>query len=371
MTSFLVRGPARLHGHFEPSGNKNAALPIIAACLLTEETVTLRNVPDIGDVRSLLVILQDMGASVERPEPGTVRIRCNGVTTSTISVERAHKIRASILLAGPAVARFGEVTLPPPGGDVIGRRRIDSHVRGLEGLGASYSFVDGHRFRAGTLKGSVIFMDEPSVTGTENLIMASVLAEGVTTIENAACEPHVQDLCHFLNTLGARISGIGSNILTVEGVERLTGGTHRICPDHIEVGSVMALAAVTRSPITVGGYRPDMNKPIDLAWSRLGFDYEQVPDECARMLFSRPLAVSPDLGGAVPKIEDGPWPSFPRRSDQHRPRRRHPSPRIDPDPREDVRVEDVLRRSSDRHGRPHRAVRSSPGRGDGTHPPAP
>ena len=311
MTSFLVRGPTRLHGHFEPSGNKNAALPIVAACLLTEEPVTLHNVPQIGDVKSLLGILEDMGASVESPEPGTVRIRCNGITTSTISVERARKIRASILLAGPSVARFGEVALPPPGGDVIGRRRIDSHVRGLEALGATYSFVEGHRFRAGTLKGSDVFMDEPSVTGTENLIMASVLAEGVTTIENAACEPHVQDLCRFLNTLGARITGIGSNILQVEGVESLGGGAYTICPDHIEVGSMMALAAVTRSPITIGGYRPDMYKPIDLAWGRLGIDYELIPDDCARMLYNQPLAVSPDLGGAIPKIEDGPWPSFP------------------------------------------------------------
>ena len=311
MTSFLVRGPARLSGHFEPAGNKNATLPIIAACLLTEEPVTLHNVPQIGDVQSLLEILEEMGASVESPAPGTIRIRCNGITTSAISVERARKIRASILLAGPSVARFGEVALPPPGGDVIGRRRIDTHVRALEALGATYNFVDGHQFRAGTLKGSVVFMDEPSVTATENLIMASVLAEGATTIENAACEPHVQDLCMFLNTMGARISGIGSNMLQVEGVESLRGCTYTIGPDHIEVGSVMALAAVTRSPITIGGYRPDMNKPIDLAWERLGICYELLPDNCARMLYSRPLAVSPDLGGAIPKIEDGPWPSFP------------------------------------------------------------
>ncbi len=311
MTSFLVRGPTRLSGHFEPAGNKNAALPIIAACLLIDEPVTLHNVPRIGDVNSLLAILADMGAMVDRVDGRTIRIHCNGITTSNIAGDRAKKIRASILLAGPALARFGEVTLPPPGGDVIGRRRIDSHVHGLEALGASYSFTDAHRFRAGTLKGTVVFMDEPSVTGTENLIMASVRAEGATVIENAACEPHVQDLCRFLNTMGARITGIGSNILTVQGVEQLTGGTYTIVPDHIEVGSVMALAAVTRSPITIGGYRPDAYKPIDLAWRRLGISYEPVPDDCARMLFNGPLAVSPDLGGAIPKIEDGPWPSFP------------------------------------------------------------
>ena len=311
MTSFLVRGPTRLHGHFEPSGNKNAALPIVAACLLTEEPVILHNVPEIGDVKSLLLILEGMGASVTSPDPGTFRIHCNGMTSSEISVEQASLIRASILLAGPSLARFGEVTLPPPGGDVIGRRRIDSHVHGLEGLGASYSFQDGHRFRAGTLKGSVVFMDEPSVTGTENLIMASVLAEGHTTIENAACEPHVQDLCNFLNTLGARISGIGSNILQIDGVERLTGGEYTICPDHIEVGSIMALAAVTRSPITIGGYRPEMYKPIDLGWARLGIHYDPLPDGIAQMSFNGPLTVMPDLGGATPKIEDGPWPSFP------------------------------------------------------------
>ena len=311
MTSFLVRGPTRLSGHFEPAGNKNAALPIIAACLLTEEPVTLHNVPQIGDVGSLLAILEDMGARVERLAPGTIRVTCNGITTSNISVERATRIRASILLAGPAVARFGEVVIPPPGGDVIGRRRIDSHVHGLEGLGADYQFVDGHRFRAGTLKGSVVFLDEPSVTATENLIMAAVLAEGWTTIENAACEPHVQDLCGFLNTLGARISGIGSNVLQIEGVERLRGGSYTICPDHIEVGSVMVLAAVTRSPITIGGVRPNMFKPIDLAWRRLGIDYEFLPDDRVRMSGSPRLAVQADLGGAIPKIEDGPWPSFP------------------------------------------------------------
>ena len=311
MTSFLVRGPTRLSGHFEPAGNKNATLPIVAACLLTEEPVTLHNVPQIGDVESLLAILEDMGARVERLAPRTIRITCNGITTSNISVKRATKIRASILLAGPAVARFGEVVIPPPGGDVIGRRRIDSHVHGLEGLGADYRFVDGHRFRAGTLKGSVVFLDEPSVTATENLIMAAVLAEGSTTIENAACEPHVQDLCGFLNTLGARITGIGSNILRIEGVERLTGGSYTICPDHIEVGSAMVLAAVTRSPITIGGVRPAMFKPIDLAWQRLGIDYEFLPDDRVRMSESPTLMVQTDLGGAIPKIEDGPWPSFP------------------------------------------------------------
>ncbi|MDE0643780.1 MAG: UDP-N-acetylglucosamine 1-carboxyvinyltransferase [bacterium] len=310
MTTFLVKGPTRLKGHFKPSGNKNAALPIIAACLLTEEPVTLHNIPRIGDVGTLLGILEDMGASVASPKPDSLRIHCNGMMGPNVS-EGARLIRASILLAGPSLARFGEVSLPPPGGDVIGRRRIDSHVRGLEGLGASYSFDDNHMFRAGTLKGSVVFMDEPSVTGTENLIMASVLAKGHTTIENAACEPHVQDLCNFLNTLGAQITGIGSNILQIEGVEQLSGGEYTICSDHIETGSIMALAAVTRSPITIGGYTPDLNKPIDLAWSRLGIHYDALPDQIAQMRFNGAMTIQPDLGGAVPKIEDGPWPSFP------------------------------------------------------------
>ncbi len=311
MTTFLVRGPTRLSGHFEPAGNKNATLPIVAACLLTEEPVTLHNVPQIGDVGSLLAILEDMGARVEHLGDRTVRITCNGITTSSVSVELATRIRASILLAGPAVARFGEVVIPPPGGDVIGRRRIDTHVRALEGLGADYQYATGHRFRAGTLKGSVIFLDEPSVTATENLIMAAVLADGTTKVENAACEPHVQDLCHFLNTLGARITGIGSNILHIDGVGRLHGGTYTICPDHIEVGSVMALAAVTRSPITIGGVGPDMYKPIDLAWRRLGIDYQFLPGNRARMAANPTLEVQSDLGGAVAKIDDGPWPSFP------------------------------------------------------------
>lgn len=311
MSSFLVKGPARLSGHFQPVGNKNAALPIIAGCLLAEGPVTLRNVPMIGDVESLLAILEEMGAIVERRGGGTIVIDAGNVDSPVVSAKLAGVIRASILLAGPLLARFGEVTIPPPGGDVIGRRRIDTHVRGLTAIGARYDFSYGHSFKAESLLGADVFLDEPSVTATENLIMAASKAKGTTVIQNAACEPHIQDLCHFLNSLGARITGIGSNILTVEGVESLSGGEHEIVPDHIEIGSMIVLAAVTDSEITIGGIRPDEIKPIDLAWERLGINYHLQPDGSALVCAHQNLMVSPDLGDAVPKIEDGPWPSFP------------------------------------------------------------
>ena len=311
MSSFLVRGPARLSGHFQPVGNKNAALPIIAACLLAEGPVVLRNVPMIGDVESLLVILEEMGAAVDRQGGGTIRIDTRNVDSPAVSAELAGAIRASILLAGPLLARFGEVTIPPPGGDVIGRRRIDTHVRGLTAIGARYKYEGGHSFTADSLTGADVFLDEPSVTATENLIMAASKAWGTTVIQNAACEPHIQDLCHFLNSLGARITGIGSNILTIEGADSLTGGEHDIVPDHIEIGSMIVLAAVTGSEITIGGIRSGEIRPINLAWQRLGIDYHLQADGSALVCAHQNLTVSPDLGGAVPKIEDGPWPSFP------------------------------------------------------------
>lgn len=311
MSSFLVRGPARLSGHFQPVGNKNAALPIIAACLLAEGPVTLRNVPMIGDVESLLAILEEMGAAVDRQGGGTIRIDTRNVDSPAVSAELAGAIRASILLAGPLLARFGEVTIPPPGGDVIGRRRIDTHVRGLTAIGARYKYEGGHSFSADSLTGADVFLDEPSVTATENLIMAASKAWGTTVIQNAACEPHIQDLCHFLNSLGARITGIGSNILTIEGADSLTGGEHDIVPDHIEIGSMIVLAAVTGSEITIGGIRSGEIRPINLAWQRLGIDYHLQADGSALVCAHQNLTVSPDLGGAVPKIEDGPWPSFP------------------------------------------------------------
>ena len=311
MSSFLVRGPARLSGHFQPVGNKNAALPIIAACLLAEGPVTLRNVPMIGDVESLLAILEEMGAAVDRQGGGTIRIDTRNVDSPAVSAELAGAIRASILLAGPLLARFGQVTIPPPGGDVIGRRRIDTHVRGLTAIGARYKYEGGHSFTADSLTGADVFLDEPSVTATENLIMAASKAWGTTVIQNAACEPHIQDLCHFLNSLGAHITGIGSNILTIEGADSLTGGEHDIVPDHIEIGSMIVLAAVTGSEITIGGIRSGEIRPINLAWQRLGIDYHLQADGSALVCAHQNLTVSPDLGGAVPKIEDGPWPSFP------------------------------------------------------------
>jgi UDP-N-acetylglucosamine 1-carboxyvinyltransferase len=310
MPKFVVEGGRPLNGTIRPAGNKNAALPIIAATLLTDEEVVLENVPDIKDVRTLLELLAVLGAEVEWLGDNRVRVQAKDVGARDLDASMAAKIRASILLAGPMLARTGRMMLPPPGGDVIGRRRVDTHFLALAKLGAVVREDRGFHIETTGLKGADIFLDEPSVTATENAVMAASLAKGNTRLRNAAAEPHVQDLCHMLNTLGAKITGIGTGILEIEGVDRLHGGTFRISSDHIEVGSFIGLAAVTRGEILIEDAAVEHLDSTLLAFERLGIVCEirgkdlLVPAEQERV-------VRMDLGGHIPKIDDGPWPAFP------------------------------------------------------------
>lgn len=307
---FIVEGGRPLAGAIAPTGNKNAVLPIVCAALLTSEPVTLENVPRIRDIESLLSLVRAAGASADWTGPNTLVIHAKSVRGDTLPPELCARIRASILLAGPLLARCGEVTLAPPGGDVIGRRRLDTHVLALEALGATHDFGERIVFRAKQLKGADIFLDEPSVTGTENAVMAAVAAKGTTTLHNAACEPHVQDLCEMLIAIGARIEGIGSNLLTIEGGRPLRGGRFRIGPDHIEVGSFIGLAAVTRSRLVIEDAGIQHLRSIRLGFDRLGVRTE-VQGKHLVVPAEQELRIKSDLGGAVPKLEDQPWPAFP------------------------------------------------------------
>ena len=306
----MIEGGRPLSGRVRAAGNKNAALPILAACLLTDEPVTLTNLPRIRDVETMLELLQSLGADVEWSGANEARIQPGPMTTHEIDDVLAERIRASFLLAGPLLARVGRATVPPPGGDVIGRRRLDPHLHAFERLGVDIAFDERYELRVSKLRGADIFLDEASVMGTENTVMAAVLAPGRTTIMNAACEPHVQDLCHFLVSLGAQIDGIGSNTIHIEGVERLSGGTHTICPEHIEVGSFIGLAAVTGGEITIDDVAPGDLVSILPAFERLGVRVE-VDGTTVRVPPDQPLVIRDDHGGQIPKLEDGPWPGFP------------------------------------------------------------
>jgi UDP-N-acetylglucosamine 1-carboxyvinyltransferase len=307
---FLVRGGRPLRGTVRPAGNKNAALPILAATVLADGPMDLDNIPRIRDVETMLAILADLGATVEWTGPNLVRVDARGVRPKPLDVALCARIRASILLAGPLLARFGTVTLPPPGGDVIGRRRVDTHFLALEQLGASVTVGDRYELEARELAGSDIFLDEPSVTGTENALMAAVMAKGRTVLRNAACEPHVQDLARCLVAMGAHIEGIGSNIYTIEGGRPLTGASYAIGPDHIEIGSFIGLAAVTNGDITIDPVRAEDLRSTLLGFERLGI---RPRIEGPRLLVGagQERRIRPDLGGHVPKLEDGPWPAFP------------------------------------------------------------
>ncbi len=307
---FIVEGGRPLAGSIRPTGNKNAALPIVCAALLTDEPVTLENVPRIRDIESLLGLVRATGASADWTGPSTVVIHAKDVRGDSLPPDLCARIRASILLAGPLLARTGNVILAPPGGDVIGRRRLDTHVLALEALGATHAFGDRISFRATKLRGADIFLDEPSVTGTENAIMAAVAAEGRTTLHNAASEPHVQDLCRMLEVLGARIEGIGSNVLVIHGGATLRGGTFRIGPDHIEVGSFIGLAAVTRSELRIESAGVQHLRSTRLGFERLGVRTEVSGDDLI-VPAHQEMRIQSDLGGAVPKLEDQPWPAFP------------------------------------------------------------
>jgi UDP-N-acetylglucosamine 1-carboxyvinyltransferase len=310
MESFVIEGGRPLRGPVRVAGNKNAALPIIAAALLTEEPVVLRNVPAIRDVETMLALVADLGVEVEVLEPGVIRIVADDVRKTELDAELCTRIRASILLAGPLVARWGEAIVPPPGGDVIGRRRLDTHIHALGRLGAEITADRRLHMKAAGLVGAQVFLDEASVTGTENAVTAAALAEGETTIVNAACEPHVQDLCRFLASLGARIDGIGSNVLVVHGVDRLGGGEWRICPDHIEVASFVGLGAVTEGEIVIEDVVPEHMVGVWHGFERLGIQW-QAEGSTVRVAGGQELVIQDDLGAQIPKIEDGPWPAFP------------------------------------------------------------
>lgn len=307
---FKVRGGHPLRGTVRPAGNKNAALPILAATLLADGPVELENVPRIRDVETMLALLADLGASATWTGSNTLRVDAAAARPKPLDPGLCARIRASILLAGPLLARFGQVILPPPGGDVIGRRRVDTHFLALEQLGASVSVGDRYELEARSLQGGDIFLDEPSVTGTENALMAAVAAKGRTVLRNAASEPHVQDLARFLVGLGASIEGIGSNIYVIEGGRPLGAGSYTIGPDHIEIGSFIGLAAVTNGEITIEPVRPEDLRATLLGFERLGIR-PRVEESRLTVPAGQERRIRPDLGGHVPKLEDGPWPAFP------------------------------------------------------------
>lgn len=310
MSRLLITGQRRLSGTFTPVGNKNAALPMLAACLLTDEPVILRNVPDIQDVRVMLELLQALGVGVDSKK-GVVTLRAAGIRRTKLDRDLCRKVRASILLAGPLTARTGRAVVYPPGGDIIGRRRIDTHMTGLRALGMKVEGGDFYTFRAKKLRGAELLLDEASVTATENILMAAACADGVTTIYNAACEPHVQDLGALLNKMGARITGLGTNLIRVEGVEKLHGADHVIGPDYIEVGSYLCAAAVTGGDLVIQGFEDTATRAVmQRAFGKLGLTWK-LENGALHQPAHRYFRVQRDLGGAVPKIEDGAWPAFP------------------------------------------------------------
>ncbi len=312
MEKFVIHGGVPLSGELTAAGNKNAALPILAACLLTEEELLLHRVPRIRDTEAQLALLERLGVEVAWLAENSLRLCAAGVSDVAVDEELSNKIRASFLLAGPLLARFGEARMPPPGGDFIGRRRLDAHLDAFLDLGAR---VEGDRWielaaPPGGLRACAIFMDEPSVMGTENALMAAALTPGPTTIANAACEPHVQDLARLLTQMGAVVDGIGSNVMTVHGRDRLGGAEHTISPDHIEIGSFMALAAATGGEVRIREVEPADLVTVRRQFRRLGLE-STVEDGEVVVPPEQRLKVRTDVGDAIPKIEDGPWPAFP------------------------------------------------------------
>jgi UDP-N-acetylglucosamine 1-carboxyvinyltransferase len=309
---FVIQGGMPLSGEITAAGNKNAALPILAACLLTEEDLRLTNVPRIRDIETQVAILERMGVKVQWRADGELCLRADTLADLEPDEELSARIRASFLIAGPLLARFGEARMPPPGGDFIGRRRLDPHLDAFIDMGAR---VEGSRgvvisAPADGLKPCAIFMDEPSVMATENALMAAALTPGPTTISNAACEPHVQDLARLLVKMGAQIDGIGSNVMTVHGRDRLAGAEHRICPDHIEAASFMALAAATKGELRIRDAEPQDLNSVRRQFRRLGLQ-SMVEGTDVLVPPEQVLQVRDDLGDAIPKIDDGPWPAFP------------------------------------------------------------
>jgi len=308
--SFVIEGGVPLNGRVRAAGNKNGALPILAACLLTDEPVAVANVPRIRDVDTMLELLADLGADVDWTGPNDVRVHAAEVRKTDLDAELCARMRASFLLAGPLLVRCGAAVVPPPGGDVIGRRRLDPHIRAFQALGVQIDLDGTYDMRADSLHCANVFLDEASVMATENAVMAAVLTPGRTVIGNAACEPHVQDLCRFLGSLGARIEGIESNVLRIDGVERLHGGAWTIGPDHVEVASLIGLAAVTGGDVTIDGVNTEDLISILPTFARLGVQVD-VGEDSVHVSPSQELQIENDIGGHIPKIEDGPWPAFP------------------------------------------------------------
>ncbi|MFN3411374.1 MAG: UDP-N-acetylglucosamine 1-carboxyvinyltransferase [Exilispira sp.] len=310
MEYFRVKGPTKLKGTFVPNGSKNAALPIIAACCLTDEPVHLTNVPEIEDVKVMIEICKTLGAKIVHPAKHEYIIEAKEIKNSTIDPELGSLIRTAMLFAPALLLRTGKARFPKPGGDSIGRRRIDTHFQALTSLGANIKINSFFEIEAKKLKGSYIYLDEASVTGTENAILGSVCAEGVSIIYNAACEPHVQDLCNFLNSIGAQIDGIGTNKLTITGVSSLKGGSWKIISDHIEVGSIIGLAAITNSEITIPDIYPEHYHIIKMFYNKLGVDFK-FDHNCIIVPSNQELIAHADIGEGIPVITDMIWPGFP------------------------------------------------------------
>jgi UDP-N-acetylglucosamine 1-carboxyvinyltransferase len=312
MDKFVIEGGVPLSGTVVPAGNKNAALPLLAACLLTDEEVVLHNVPAIRDTDALIALLENLGVAVEHRGDGIVSLRADQIASTDVDADLAERIRASVLVGGPLLARFGSALLPPPGGDVIGRRRLDPHLDAFRALGAHVELDRDIRLTApdGGLQACDFFMDEPSVMATENALMAAALTPGTTTIRNAASEPHVQCLARMLIRMGAAIEGIGSNVMLVHGLAKLGGCEHHVSPDHIEIGSFMALAGVTGGELRIKDVVADDLRMIRLAFARLGLRSELEGDDVL-VPGDQKLVVSRDAGDYQTKVEDGPWPAFP------------------------------------------------------------
>ena len=310
MSSFIVSGGYELSGTIRPAGNKNAALPVLAATLMSAEPVTVRNVPRIRDVHTLLEIMESLGASVTWAGADVVVVDAANLEAGDLDAGLSERIRASILLAGPLLARFGSLSLPPPGGDVIGRRRLDTHLLAFQALGAEVETSAGLEIRARALTGTHMFLDEPSVTATENAIMAASMATGRTVIRNAAAEPHVQDLCHFLTAMGAHVEGIGTSNLTIDGVPSLGGADFEIGADHVETGSFIGLAAVTGSRLVIRDAPVAHLDSILIGFRRLGIDC-RVDGRDLIVDGREPPVIRMDAFGHIPKVDDGPWPAFP------------------------------------------------------------
>ncbi len=310
MEEFIIEGGVPLRGEMTPAGNKNAALPLLAACLLTDEPVLLHNVPEIRDVLDLRRLMESMGTHFEELGNKTWRIWSPSLRPSDLDPDLCRRIRASILLAGPVTARSGGLRLPPPGGDVLGRRRLDTHILALQALGAQVTHDRIFDFRASKLRGAQILLDEASVTATENIVMAAVTAEGESVIRNAASEPHVQELCRFLNVLGAKIEAIGSNTLHVTGVPRLHGGEFTIGPDYLEVVSFAGAAAITHGDLRIRNAGIEHLEMISQAFRRIGLRWDTEGNDLI-VGPDQPLTVVPDLDGALPEIKTNVWPAYP------------------------------------------------------------